>query len=167
LSGSGKTTLGTSLYNALGKLGINNLELLDGDETRKRLPSNFGYSTEDRQAVGMLVANLALESNRKGNIAIVCAISHVRKVRLNIREILAPNFIEVYLDCPVDICADRDVKGHYRKALAGHYDNFVGITEPYQISDNPELVLDTVNKTSTECADILLNYTLKFFTLGK
>ena len=141
------------------------MELLDGDETRKRLPQPYGYSNEDRKTVGLLVRKLANECNKRGNIAIVCAISHVKQTRAQIREHLAPDFMEVYLDCPVEVCADRDIKGHYQKALAGEYENFIGVTEPYQLSDQPELILDTVNQSVDQCTDILVQYTLKFFDL--
>ncbi len=163
MSGSGKTSLGTNLLQALELMGVLNVELLDGDETRRRLPKTYGYSNEDRKTVGLLVGKLANECNRRGNVAIVCAISHVKQTRAQIREQLCPNFMEVYLDCPVEVCADRDIKGHYQKALAGEYDNFVGVTEPYQVSDKPDLILDTVNQTVAQCTDILLDYTLKFF----
>ena len=115
--------------------------------------------------MGLLVSKLANECNKRGNIAIVCAISHVKQTRAQIREHLAPDFMEVYLDCPVEVCADRDIKGHYQKALAGEYENFIGVTEPYQLSDQPELILDTVNQSVDQCADILVQYTLKFFDL--
>jgi len=155
--------LGTGLKQALQSLGVLNVELLDGDETRKQLPKDYGYSTEDRKTVGLLVGKLADECNKRGNIAIVCAISHVKQTRTQIREYLSPNFMEVYLNCPVEICADRDIKGHYHKALAGEYDNFIGVTEPYQVSEQPDLILDTVNQSVARCTDILLDYTLKFF----
>ena len=141
------------------------MELLDGDETRKRLPQTYGYSNEDRKTVGLLVSKLASDCNKRGNIAIVCAISHVKQTRAQIREHLGPDFVEVYLDCPVEVCADRDIKGHYQKALAGEYENFIGVTEPYQVSDQPELILDTVNQSVDQCTDILLDYILKFFAL--
>ena len=163
LSGSGKTSLGTSLKQALQSQGVLKVELLDGDETRKKLPRTYGYSNEDRKVVGVLVGKLAHECNQRGNIAIVCAISHVKQTRAQIREYLSPNFMEVYLDCPVNVCANRDRKGHYRKALAGEYDNFIGVTEPYQVSDHPDLILDTVNQSVAQCTDILLDYALKFF----
>ena len=139
--------------------------MLDGDETRKRLPQTYGYSNEDRKTVGLLVSKLASDCNKRGNIAIVCAISHVKQTHAQIREHLGPDFVEVYLDCPVEVCADRDIKGHYQKALAGEYENFIGVTEPYQVSDQPELILDTVNQSVDQCTDILLDYILKFFAL--
>lgn len=153
------------MVHALELLGIHNVELLDGDETRKRLPQTYGYSNEDRKTVGLLVSKLANECNKRGNIAIVCAISHVKQTRIQIREHLEPDFMEVYLDCPVEVCADRDIKGHYQKALAGEYENFIGVTEPYQLSAQPEVILDTVNQSVDQCTDILVQYTLKFFDL--
>ena len=71
--------------------------------------------------------------------------------------------MEVYLDCPVEVCAARDYKEHYRKAYGGSYDNFVGVTEPYEKSDHPELTLDTANRSVEDCMATLLDRTLAFF----
>ena len=155
------------MVHALELLGIHNVELLDGDETRKRLPQTYGYSNEDRKTVGLLVSKLANECNKRGNIAIVCAISHVKQTRAQIREHLEPDFMEVYLDCPVEVCADRDIKGHYQKALAGEYENFIGVTEPYQVSDHPDLIIDTATDPVDRCVEILLNRSLQFLLKDK
>ena len=155
LSGSGKTSLGASLVHALELLGILNVELLDGDETRRRLPQTYGYSNEDRKTVGLLVGKLANECNRRGDVAIVCAISHVKQTRAQIREHLCPNFMEVYLDCSPKTCANRDQKGLYQRAHSGKYDLFPGITEPYEPSDAPHLTLNTEKTPFSECANIL------------
>jgi len=70
--------------------------------------------------------------------------------------------MEVYLDCPVNVCAQRDYKGHYRRAFAGEYDNFIGVTEPYELSEAPEKIINTAELTIEECSKILLNETLRF-----
>ena len=90
----------------------------------------------------------------------------MRAEREEIRRIMG-NIMEVYLDCPVNICAERDYKGHYAKAFKGLYDNFIGVTEPYQISDHVELVLYTGRDTINDCADILLEKTKKFLMIEK
>lgn len=161
LSASGKTTLGLQLREALVSEGIRNVELLDGEELRKSLGKSYGFSTEDRNAFALDIGQLAQECNEGGNIAIVCAISHVREIRLKIRKQIA-RFTEVYLNCPVEVCARRDYKGQYRKAFSGIYDNFIGVTEPYQLSDQPDLTLDTANGTKEHCSKVLLAHVLAF-----
>ena len=121
----------------------------------------YGYSTEDRNAVLRETARFALERNKLGYVCIVCTIAHVRTTRERIRERIG-NFMEVYLDCPVEVCAERDNKGQYSKAFAGLSDNFVGVTEPYQRSDDVELTLDTYRASIEECSAILLRKTLSF-----
>lgn len=161
LSASGKTTFGLQLREALISEGIRNVELLDGEELRKSLGKSYGFSTEERSAFALDIGQLAQECNERGNIAIVCAISHVREIRLKIRKQIA-RFTEVYLSCPVEVCAGRDYKGHYRKAFSGVYDNFIGVTEPYQLSDQPDLILDTANGTKEHCSKVLLEHVLAF-----
>ncbi|MDA2932854.1 adenylyl-sulfate kinase [Acidobacteria bacterium AH-259-D05] len=157
LSASGKTTLGTRLHQDLLRRGYKKVILLDGEVVRRQLASQdecFGYSTEDRKAYSLELAKMARSHTSRGFIAILCAISHVKETRGKMREIVG-NVMEVYLDCPVDICAARDYKGHYKKAKEGLYDNFIGITEPYQVSDDPELILDTATCDVDESAEIL------------
>ena len=161
LSASGKTTLGLQLREALVSEGIRNVELLDGEELRKGLGKSYGFSTEERNAFALDIGQLAQECNERGHIAIVCAISHVREIRLKIRKQIA-RFTEVYLSCPVDVCAHRDYKGQYRKAFSGIYDNFIGVTEPYQLSDQPDLIVDTANGSREHCSTVLLEHTLAF-----
>lgn len=161
LSASGKTTLGLQLRKALISEGICNVELLDGEELRKTLGKSYGFSTQERNAFALDIGQLAKECNDKGNIAIVCAISHVREIRLKIRRQI-PRFTEVYLNSPVEMCARRDYKDQYRKAFSGMYNNFIGVTEPYQLSDRPELTIDTANGTIEYCSTVLLEHTLAF-----
>ena len=91
----------------------------------------------------------------------VCTIGHHRQTRERVREKIG-RFFEVYLDCPVEVCAERDRNGHYAKAFAGLYDDFIGVTEPYQVSERVELVLDTDRKPVDECSAILLKEALEF-----
>jgi len=160
LSVSGKTTLAQRLKSDLLSLGIKNVEMLDGEDVRKRI-KNFGYTPKDRDFVFFQKVKLALEAFKEGNIVIVTGVTHRRKSREEIRSIFN-QFIEVYLNCSPEICAKRDYKGNYRKAYAGEMENFVGITEPYEVSNSPELVLDTENNSVGECGRKLLEYTLFF-----
>lgn len=146
--------------------GFASVNLLDGEEIRQRLQRSgkqYGYSTADRNTFAMEIADIASDFNEKGWICIVCIIAHVRETRRRIRERI-DNFMEVYLDCPVHVCQKRDQKGHYSRAYAGLYDNFIGVTEPYQPSDNVELTLHTDRKDIDECSGILFNEVVKFFT---
>ena len=164
ISASGKSTLGRSLFDDLLRNGFKKVELVDGEAFRERLKAlgkEYGYSTEDRNAVLQETTSFAIERNNLGYVCIVCTIAHVRSTRERIRERIG-NFMEVYLDCPVEACAERDQKGQYSKAFAGLSDNFVGVTEPYQRSDEVELTLDTYRESVEECSAILLRKTLSF-----
>ena len=164
ISASGKSTLGRSLFDDLLRNGFKKVELVDGEAFRERLRASgkeYGYSTEDRNAVLRETTRFALERNNLGYVCIVCTIAHVRTTRESIRERIG-DFMEVYLDCPVEACAERDEKGQYSKAFAGGYDNFVGVAEPYQRSEHVELTLNTARSTIEECSSILLNEVLIF-----
>lgn len=161
LSASGKTTLGKLLFEGLMAKGIDSVEFLDGEALRSMLGRTYGYSTEERNAVISNTIRIAKEINKRGGICIVSTISHKRQTRQTARSEIG-NFMEVYLNCPIEVCAKRDRKGHYAKALAGEYEHFVGVTEPYELSENPDLVLDTARSAADECADILIRRVIKF-----
>ena len=161
LCASGKTTLGQNLTDNLMAKGIRNVEFLDGETLRQRLDRVYGYSTEERNAVLMNTIRISRQHNHEGKVVIVATISHKREIRETARREIG-HFMEVYLDCPVEVCAQRDYKGQYKKAFANEYENFVGVTEPYELSDDPELILDTANKTVEECSQVLLERALIF-----
>lgn len=157
ISISGKSTLGRCLKENLIKSGIDNVLLLDGEEIREQLAKrgkHYGYSTEERNKVALEIAHMAMEYNRKGIVCVICSICHLKEIRKQMRSIIG-NVMEVYLDCPVSICAQRDYKGHYTKAFKGLYDNFVGVTEPYQVSEHIELIIHTDKNSINECTEIL------------
>lgn len=161
---SGKSSLGKRLEENLKKSGINNVKLLEGEDVRRQLAERgeyYGYSAEERMVLAPKVAKMALEYNRKGFICILCGIYHIRAAREKVRKIIG-NIMEVYLDCPVTICAQRDYKGHYAKAFQGLLPNFVGVTEPYQKSDHPELVLHTGTSSLEECSRLLFESVMTF-----
>lgn len=161
---SGKSTLGARLRDDLLKVGINNVVFLDGEDIREQLKKegkHYGYSSAQRKELGAQVARIALEYNRKGVICVVSAIYHLKEARQQIR-LAVDNIMEVHLRCPVTVCAQRDYKGNYRKAFQGLYDNFIGVTEPYQESENVELRLDTAALTIKESSRVLLESSLDF-----
>ena len=164
ISASGKSTLGRRLFDDLINNGYKKVKLVDGEEIRKQLGKHYGYTNEDRHAVSMEIAKIASDYNKKMYICIVCAISHLRHTRAKVREKIG-NFMEIYLDCPVEVCAKRDYKGNYKRALAGKLDNFIGVTEPYELSDNPELVINTARQSIEKCSSLLLEKSLNFFNM--
>lgn len=157
LTASGKSTLSERLYQDLVQRGIINVVLLDGEAVRNEL-KNHNYTTDDRNAVGIAKAEIALKYNKQGQIVIITGIAHHRETRDKIRH-LFENYSEVYLKCTAEDCANRDFKGHYKKAFAGEYEDFIGVTEPYEESE-PDLILDTATNSIDECADKLYNYTM-------
>lgn len=169
ISASGKSTLGATLRNNLVNQDINNVKLLDGDEIRKELTARgkeFGYTVQERNRLAIEIAHMALDYNREGIICIVSSICHVKTIRKKMRGIVG-NIIEVYLNCPVHICAARDYKGNYEKAFKGLHENFIGVTEPYQVSDSVELVLHTGKDNIDNCSKVLLDTTMTFLQSGQ
>ena len=166
ISASGKTTLGRQLLDDLVQMGVTKVQLLDGEDVRKRLQNqgrNYGHSAADRKAVLMEMASMALKANQSGYICIVCTIAHQQESRRKVREKIG-KYMEVYLECEVSVCANRDYKDQYRKAYAGLYDVFIGVTEPYQHSEQVELTLRTDCADIDQCSEILLRESLKFLT---
>ncbi len=161
LSASGKTTLGARLKKELERVGIEQVVFLDGEEARKSVGRRYGYSTEQRSAWALEIARVAAGWNKRDFVVIVAAITHVSETRATIRTMLE-RYFEVYLRCPVEVCAVRDFKGHYSKALAGEYENFIGVTEPYQESDQPELILDTDELDVDTCVTLLTDHISRF-----
>ncbi len=151
LSGAGKTTLAEAILARLQSEGAK-AELLDGDAVRRHLSSGLGYSREDRDTNIRRIGYVAGLLARNGVIAIVAAISPYRETRREARN-ESPEFIEVFVDCPLDVLIERDVKGLYRRALAGEIDHFTGISDPYETPLNPEITVHTDhdNPGNTAC----------------
>ena len=149
LSGSGKTTLSRMVESELRRRGMKKVELLDGDVIRTQLSKGLGYSKEDRDANIKRIGFVCKLLSRNGVIAIAAAISPYREGRdFNRKEI--GDFVEVYCKCSLEVCIQRDVKGLYKKALAGEINNYTGIDDPYEEPLNPEVVLDTGRETPEE-----------------
>ena len=145
---SGKTTLSQTVEANLRQLGFNKIEILDGDVVRTHLSRDLGFSKEDRDTHIKRIGFVCKLLSRNGVITIAAAISPYREVRdFNRKEI--GDFVEVYCRCPLEVCMERDVKGLYKKALAGEIKNFTGINDPYEEPLNPEVILET-DKESPE-----------------
>jgi adenylylsulfate kinase-like enzyme len=164
ISASGKSTLGKRLREMLVSSGVENVKLLDGEGIRQRLSQEgkqYGYTLQGRSKLALEIARMALESNRQGFICIICSICHVKATREKMRKIVG-HLMEVHLNCAVSVCAQRDYKGNYAKAFQGLYEDFIGVTEPYQESDSVELVLNTDRYTIEECSRALFDTALTF-----
>ena len=149
LSCSGKTTLSRMVEAALRQRGVTKIEVLDGDLIRTHLSQGLGFSKVDRDANIKRIGFVCKLLSRNGVIAIAAAISPYREARnYNRKEI--GDFVEVYCKCSLETCIRRDVKGLYKKALAGEIKNYTGIDDPYEEPLNPEVVLDTDRETPEE-----------------
>ena len=143
LSGSGKSTLSAELFRRMRDAGMP-VELLDGDAVRAHLSKGLGFSKEDRDTNIRRVGFVARLLARNGVIAIAAAISPYRALRDEQRELARADgagFCEVYMSCPIDVLMERDVKGLYRRALAGEIENFTGVSDPYEAPERPEVVV--------------------------
>ena len=149
LSCSGTSTLSEILVAELKKRGRTKIEVLDGDVVRTNLSKGLSFSKEDRDINIKRIGFVCKLLTRNGVIAISAAISPYREIRdYNRREI--GNFMEVYCKCPLEVCIQRDVKGLYKKALAGEIKNYTGVDDPYEEPLNPEVVLETDKETPEE-----------------
>jgi adenylyl-sulfate kinase len=149
LSGAGKTTLATRILLELQAREAK-IELLDGDEVRTNLSKGLGFSKEDRDTNIRRIGYVSRLLARNGVGVIAAAISPYREVRDEIRRAIendGAEFIEVYVRCPIDVLAERDVKGLYRKALAGEIRGFTGISDPYEEPVAPDIVVDSNTET--------------------
>ena len=148
LSGAGKTTIGHKLESLLRDRGLK-VEVLDGDIVRTHLSKGLGFSQEDRDTNIRRIGFVAHLLQRNG-VAVICsAISPYREIRDENRAMIG-DFVEVYAKCPIDVLAERDVKGLYKKAIAGEIANFTGVSDPYEEPLNAEVVLETDKESVDE-----------------
>jgi adenylyl-sulfate kinase len=151
MSGAGKSTISRLLELKLRQFGAR-VEVLDGDVVRTHLSKGLGFSKEDRdenvRRIGFVCELLA----RNGVVAIAAAISPYRDVRDEVRARI-PNFVEVFVECPVEVLAARDVKGLYRRALAGEIPQFTGVSDPYEPPRAPEVTVNTSRETPEESVE--------------
>jgi adenylyl-sulfate kinase len=156
LSGSGKTAIAKLVEQELRSRGLK-AERLDGDIVRKSLTRDLGFSKEDRDKNIERVTFVAKLLTRNG-VAVLCSfISPYRERRAKSREEIG-EFIEVYVECPVEVCAERDVKGLYAKAFAGEIKEFTGVSDPYEAPENPEIVCHTAEEAPEDSAAKVVGY---------
>ncbi len=149
LSGAGKSTLSRILAERLREAGAK-VELLDGDVVRTNLSKGLGYSKEDRDTNIRRIGFVCELLSRNGVIAIAAAISPYREIRREVRAKIS-DFVEVYVRCPIEVLTERDVKGLYKKALAGEIQHFTGISDPYEEPEQAEVVVHTDRESPEEC----------------
>ncbi|HUF38315.1 MAG TPA: bifunctional sulfate adenylyltransferase/adenylylsulfate kinase [Anaerolineales bacterium] len=157
LSGSGKSTTAEVLTSLLLERG-RALTVLDGDVVRTHLSKGLGFSAEDRDINILRIGFVAGEIARAGGAVISAAISPYRKTRNEARKMVGEDFIEVWVNTPLEVCEARDIKGLYAKARRGEIKGFTGIDDPYEEPVSPELTLDTVVNTPEENAVTILHY---------
>lgn len=148
LSGSGKSTLAEQVEQILLERGMK-VEILDGDVVRTNLSKGLGFSKEDRDINIRRIGFVCHLLTRNDVVAISAAISPYKAIRDENRKLIG-RFVEVYVKCPIEVLAERDVKGLYKKALAGEIKNFTGVDDPYEEPDNAEIVVDSSKETVQE-----------------
>ncbi len=160
LSGSGKSTLAAKLETILHKKQILTY-LLDGDNIRKHLNQDIGYSLKDRKENLRRIAEITKLFYDAGLYVLVSSISQFKKEREFARDLIGDNFIEIFVNCPLDICEKRDPKGLYKKLREGKIEYFTGITIPYEKPTNPEIIVNTHKQNIDECIKIIFDYLFK------
>lgn len=148
LSGAGKSTIATGLAAELQGRGYP-VEVLDGDEVRQHLSKGLGFSRADRTTNVERIAYVAKLLAKHGVVVITAAISPYREARARARQEIG-EFVEVYVNCPLEVCAARDVKGLYKKAMAGEIPAFTGVSDPYEEPEQPEITVFTDRETPAE-----------------
>lgn len=161
LSGSGKSTIALAFEKVLFERGYF-VKILDGDNIRSKVNSDLGFSIEDRAENIRRIAEIAKLFLDAGTIVLCTFISPTREIRDQARQIIGPNdFLEVFVDTPLAICEERDVKGLYKKARAGKIKSFTGIDSPYEIPDDPMIVLKTSDEIIEESVKKLVELVVK------
>lgn len=156
LSGSGKSTLSQLVASHLRALGAK-VEVLDGDIVRTLLCQGLGFSREDREENIRRIGFVCELLSRNGVIAIAAAISPYRASRDELRKRI-PNFVEIHMNCPVEVLIQRDVKGLYKKALSGEIKQFTGISDPYESPIAPEITIDSSSDSIESSVAKILRY---------
>jgi len=166
LSGSGKSTIAVDLEKRLAERGVHTY-ILDGDNIRHGLNKNLGFSPADRTENIRRIGEVAKLFTDAGIVTITAFISPYRADRDQVRTIMADgDFIEAHVDCPVETCEERDVKGLYKKARAGEIPEFTGISAPYEAPEKAELVIRTKDQPVEESSKQVLAFLEKRGILG-
>jgi adenylyl-sulfate kinase len=156
MSGTGKSTLSKLVGQRLREAGAR-VEVLDGDVIRTQLCRGLGFTKEDREENIRRIGFVCELLSRNNVVAIAAAISPYRAGRDELHARI-PNFVEIYMKCPVEVLIERDVKGLYKKALAGEIPCFTGISDPYEPPLTPEIIVDSSRETPEEGAEKILHH---------
>lgn len=157
ISGSGKTTLSRKLSEKLKKENIK-VQIIDGDETRSIIGNLFGHTKEERMKMNRVNRLLIKYLNNNGINTIAALVNPFEEMRNIMREDLGDTYIEVYAKCSYEKCAERDVKGYYKKVKNGTMKNLNGATDIFEEPTCPEIVVDTENDSIEKCTDIIFDY---------
>lgn len=153
---AGKTTISKRLYEVLVRENFK-VRLFDGDEVRKTISKDLGFSREDRRENVLRVAKIAKDLVDQGYIVICALVSPYRKDREEVRKMFEEGeFMEVFVDTSIEVCEKRDTRGLYKKARLGLIKNFTGIDDPYEVPDKPDVHLKTEKESIEECVDRVL-----------
>lgn len=165
LSGSGKTTLGAALEKELFDRGYLT-QILDGDNIRSGINKNLKFTEEDRVENIRRIAEVTKLFLNCGVVAINCFISPTKEARDMAKSIIGKeNLIEVYVSTPIEVCESRDTKGLYAKARKGEIKNFTGISSPFEVPKNPDIVVNTAELNLEESTQKILAFLIKEITL--
>lgn len=157
-SGAGKSTLAHAVEERLHQMGCRTF-VFDGDNVRHGLNRDLGFSKEERKENIRRIGEMCKLFVEGGVIALTAFISPYRKDRNMVRQMVEDSdFIEIYCDCSLEICESRDVKGLYAKARKGEVPEFTGISAPYEIPENPEIIINTGDTFLEECVEIIIEY---------
>lgn len=160
LSGAGKSTLASILDNELTLRGYL-CRVIDGDEIRKGLNKGLGFSAADRQENLRRVAEVAKLFANSGIITIVSFITPTEEMRRIIRTITGEDYTEIFVDAPLEVCEQRDIKGLYKQAREGKIHDFTGIDSPFEPPSNPDITIDTAKTDVEQSACKLLDFVLQ------
>lgn len=165
LSGSGKSTIARALELELHKRGFLT-QVLDGDNVRTGINNNLSFTEDDRQENIRRIAEVSKLFKECGIILINCFISPTRQIRAKAKDIIgAHDFFEVFVNTPIEVCEQRDVKGLYAKARAGIIKNFTGVDSPYEPPENAEIEIKSDEMTVEQATDALLEKILPKISL--
>lgn len=160
LSGAGKTTLARHAEKELVAQGFLT-QVLDGDNIRTGINNNLGFGEEDRRENIRRIAEVTKLFVQCGVVTMNSFISPSQEMRDMARDIIGPeDFLEVFVDAPLEVCEERDVKGMYKKARAGQIPNFTGISAPYDAPENPDIHVRTDGKSIEECVKQVIDFVM-------
>jgi len=161
LSGSGKSTMSHALEERLFNKGCRTF-VLDGDNVRHGLNSNLGFSNKDRKENIRRIGEVSKLMMEAGFIIMTAFISPFREDRIEVRNLISDgDFIEIYCKASLETCEARDVKGLYKRARAGEIKNYTGISSPYEVPENADLIIDTEQETIEDSVSIIISFLKK------